>query len=164
MSKFKVGDTVVRIDCDNGRHAKVGQVATVVGLARSLVVVQYPGHRTCTNAEGFSYGGEVWLEAFVGPYVAPVAPKARKRTPRLLGKQQEVILQIFRDAPDSLSPSDVWTRTQWGGNRWPLTSIRRAITELTDTGRLVREATQKPGLYGKPEHLWRIATSTGAKA
>lgn len=82
----------------------------------------------------------------------------RNVTPPLRGSQQHAILAIFRSAPDSLTPSDVWTRTQWGGRRWPLTSIRARMTKLTDAGVLIREEKQKPGLFGKPEHLWRLAS------
>lgn len=83
--------------------------------------------------------------------------QTRHVQPQIVGNQRDAVLAIFKDAPDSLTPSDVWTRTQWGGRRWPLTSIRRAITELTDKGLLVRESGQKPGLFGKPESLWRHA-------
>ena len=44
------------------------------------------------------------------------------------------------------------------GRRWPLTSIRRAITNLTTDERLVRLDFQRTGIYGRPEHLWAVAT------
>jgi len=36
----------------------------------------------------------------------------------------------------------------------PLTSVRRAITSLTNRGDLVKLPTMIIGPYGKPEHLW----------
>ena len=36
----------------------------------------------------------------------------------------------------------------------PLTSVRRAMTSLTNRGDLVKLPTMITGPYGKPEHLW----------
>lgn len=72
-------------------------------------------------------------------------------------KQDDAVLAIFRNARGPLSPSDVWGQVQQAGKAWPLTSIRRAITNLTDDGALARLDLQKPGIYGKPEHLWSVA-------
>lgn len=38
----------------------------------------------------------------------------------------------------------------------PLTSTRRAITNLTNRGVLEKTAHQRPGPYGRPEHCWRL--------
>lgn len=47
---FKIGDTVVRINRDNGdKWAKVGQKATIIGITRwSYITVRYPG-RECED-------------------------------------------------------------------------------------------------------------------
>ena len=39
----------------------------------------------------------------------------------------------------------------------PLTSIRRAISDLTDQGKLEKTDVQAVGTYGKREHVWRLA-------
>ena len=39
----------------------------------------------------------------------------------------------------------------------PITSIRRALTNLTAAGILVKTDQQTPGVWGKPEHLWRLS-------
>ncbi len=39
----------------------------------------------------------------------------------------------------------------------PLTSIRRAITSLTNEGKLVKTDRKVRGPYGRPEHCWRLA-------
>ena len=39
----------------------------------------------------------------------------------------------------------------------PLTSIRRALTNLTNAGELVKTDKQMKGMYGRPEHQWRLA-------
>ena len=36
----------------------------------------------------------------------------------------------------------------------PLTSVRRAMTSLTNRGDLIKLPTMITGPYGKPEHLW----------
>lgn len=73
--------------------------------------------------------------------------------------QETAILTIYRSACRPMSPSDVLAICERAGRRWPLTSIRRAITGLTGEGLLERLDLQRAGLYGKPEHLWRLAVA-----
>ena len=40
---------------------------------------------------------------------------------------------------------------------WPITSIRRAITDLTNAGKLTKTDTMKLGRYGKHVHTWKLA-------
>ena len=39
----------------------------------------------------------------------------------------------------------------------PLTSVRRAVTNLTNRGDLVKTDKQVKGPYGRPEYQWRLA-------
>ena len=39
----------------------------------------------------------------------------------------------------------------------PLTSVRRALTNLTAAGVLVKTDKQRTGPYGRPEGVWRLA-------
>lgn len=75
---------------------------------------------------------------------------------RAAEKQDEAILTIYRNARGPLSPSDVWAQCERAGKSWPLTSVRRAITNLTAADALVRLDVQKAGIYGKAEHLWSV--------
>ena len=61
--KFKVGDRVRRIGCDNGsRGAKVGQIATVIGFhGESGIVVTYDGH--C--GDSMDKAGEAWFISYI---------------------------------------------------------------------------------------------------
>jgi hypothetical protein len=43
----------------------------------------------------------------------------------------------------------------------PITSTRRAITNLTDAGYLVKTDRMVEGDYGKMEHVWQIAPKPG---
>ena len=65
--------------------------------------------------------------------------------------QEHLILSHFKQVGKA-TPSDVWKVF----NAYPITSIRRAITNLTDTGKLSRTQEMKAGMYGKPEHYWTI--------
>jgi hypothetical protein len=40
------------------------------------------------------------------------------------------------------------------GLNWPLTSVRRAMTDLTSERQLLKTEQMKPGYFGKPEHIW----------
>ena len=67
--------------------------------------------------------------------------------------QEEKILLIFNKKKE-LTPSEVWEYLM----QYPLTSIRRAMTNLTDQGRLIKTSTQKIGYYGKPNYVWKLKT------
>lgn len=40
--------------------------------------------------------------------------------------------------------------------KWPITSIRRAITNLTNDGELVKHDRMRMGDYGKDNHTWSL--------
>ena len=42
-------------------------------------------------------------------------------------------------------------------NAVPITSVRRALTNLTDAGHLVKTDKQVEGPYGRPEFIWELA-------
>lgn len=67
-------------------------------------------------------------------------------------KQEDGIEKIYKGTRRLLSPSDV--RDLYPA-KIPITSIRRAITQLTKKGILVMTDATKKGEWGKPEHLWR---------
>ena len=69
-------------------------------------------------------------------------------------KGQEVaILALFVDAQRPLAPSELFHMLD---GRYPLTSIRRAVTNLTTSRDLVKTSKKSPGMYGRDEHLWRL--------
>lgn len=96
------------------------------------------------------------------PYYYDTTPMSRDeaiRSVRTARRQEEAVLAFFRAAPAGrFAPSQVMAACERQGKRWPLTSIRRAITNLTSAGALVHlHDMTRPGLYGKPETLWRLA-------
>lgn len=77
-------------------------------------------------------------------------------------EQEEAILAFFRATPGAWSPSQVWQRVsplmRDGVPLWPVTSVRRAITNLSDADRYpsppLRKTEQRvDGPFGRPEHL-----------
>lgn len=68
-------------------------------------------------------------------------------------KQVGVVLDLFKLVMVPMSPSQV---LQALPQQWPLTSIRRAMTDLAETGMLVKTKSMVTGIYGKPEHQWRL--------
>lgn len=68
--------------------------------------------------------------------------------------QQEVILDIFKENPGALfTPFDIKARVR---QNWPITSIRRAMTNMSDDGELVKTDIQKEGGYGKANYCWKL--------
>jgi Fe2+ or Zn2+ uptake regulation protein len=75
--------------------------------------------------------------------------------------QEAAVLDIFRRQPDTpLSPFQVWAEyTRDDHATTPLTSVRRAISDLTEQGHLIRTNDKRLGPYRRKEYLWRLATS-----
>jgi hypothetical protein len=75
---------------------------------------------------------------------------------RAAGQEEEITDWFCRQpAGARFTPSEVWRAFQ----RWPLTSVRRALTNLAhpDVRILVHhEADRRLGLYGKKESTWSL--------
>jgi Fe2+ or Zn2+ uptake regulation protein len=70
--------------------------------------------------------------------------------------QEDLILQVFQNNPDTLfTPFGLQGELEAMGKNYPITSIRRAITNLTKRGFLVKTIAKKPGIYGQLNFLWR---------
>ncbi len=67
--------------------------------------------------------------------------------------QDEAVLAFF-DRGGVWSPSQVWGYGNRCGRQWLLTSVRRAISNLTKSGKLVCTGRAIPGPYGRPENTW----------
>lgn len=66
--------------------------------------------------------------------------------------QETNILTIFRGRPGRpMTPFDVQDDL---GHEVPITSIRRAITDLTFRGLLRKTSTMRSGRFGKMNHCW----------
>jgi len=78
---------------------------------------------------------------------------ALKESKKKTRKQEDLIYSLFVKRNQPLSPSMVLSQS---GMNCPITSIRRAITDLTNSGRIVKTDRQVKGMYNKPEHLWEL--------
>lgn len=66
--------------------------------------------------------------------------------------QEAAILKFFRSRPGMyLTPEDASAALS---ARTPLTSVRRAISNLTEKGLLRKTTAMRRGKYGKPIHHW----------
>ena len=65
--------------------------------------------------------------------------------------QEQKIMKCFEQYDKPLSPSMVLSIS---GLNCPITSIRRAMTNLSDDGKLEKTKDFVMGSYGKKEHLW----------
>ena len=73
--------------------------------------------------------------------------------------QDEIILQYFIDnAEFNHSPSDVYYGLSFNIKGTPITSIRRAITNLTNSGNLTKTGMQTMGMHGRSENIWKLAS------
>lgn len=78
-----------------------------------------------------------------------------QRNERKAAKQDAAVLQLFRDGGRPLSPSEVWWRF---GREYemnvPITSVRRAMSNLSKRGLLYMSADRIKGPWGRMEHRW----------
>lgn len=73
--------------------------------------------------------------------------------------QSEKVLAYFKiHHTRSFTPFDVQTAFTKMGYNYPITSIRRAITDLTIQGSLIMHPKEhmKVGGFGKPNHTWQF--------
>ena len=69
--------------------------------------------------------------------------------------QDERILAFLKEDPTRpITPSAALNWIFKG--EVPITSVRRALTNLTDRGELVKTNVQVKGPYGRPEFVWRL--------
>lgn len=70
------------------------------------------------------------------------------------GRQEALILELFRTlAPKRLTPSEAARAFPM----WPLTSVRRAISNLAHRGALEHHAKdRRPGPFGAKESTWSL--------
>jgi len=76
--------------------------------------------------------------------------------------QDDLVLRYFkaRLAGIAFTPSQIHDRLIGFGQldkSTPLTSIRRAISNLTESGHLVKTTSKKPGPMGRNEYRWKLA-------
>lgn len=75
--------------------------------------------------------------------------------------QETRILSYFRRHWNVMrSPSQI--QSELGMLDVPITSIRRAMTNLTSDGLLEKTDHQVDGLYGRPEYCWQMAKGQGS--
>ena len=68
--------------------------------------------------------------------------------------QKDIIYRVFRSNPTlPLTPFEILSAT---GQNWPITSIRRAITDLTSEGLLEKTSIKRMGPYGKRTFCWKF--------
>lgn len=74
-------------------------------------------------------------------------------------KSQEGFIEwLFENVPAlEITPSQLLALF---GDNTPLTSIRRALTNLTNKNVLEKTGITTTGIYGKPEHIWKQAKKT----
>ena len=70
--------------------------------------------------------------------------------------QDDKVMEYFH-AHGKGTPSEVWI--YFRDSNVPITSIRRSITNLTNSNLLSKTNNKKEGVYGRPEYVWEIFKS-----
>lgn len=70
-------------------------------------------------------------------------------------KQTDLVLEFFKQRPhNDYTPAQVWEQEQF--KVYPLTSIRRAMSDLTKAGELVKTDNKRTGAYGEVNYTWKL--------
>ena len=79
---------------------------------------------------------------------------------KVAATQDEVVLTFFKNYPNhDFSPSklhEYLIKHSLIDNATPLTSIRRAFTNLTVAGKLVKTEQKVMSKYNRPEYIWKL--------
>jgi len=70
--------------------------------------------------------------------------------------QNTRVMELFRDesSDDGYSPSQVMHLALPNA---PITSVRRAISDLTEAGYLTKTQDKRYGIYGRLEYIWKLS-------
>ena len=71
--------------------------------------------------------------------------------------QEDEVLQLFKSFRE-LTPSQAWV--SFKHLNVPITSIRRAISNLQCDGYLIKTELKRIGEYGRPESIYRLLTTS----
>lgn len=77
---------------------------------------------------------------------------ANKRATR----QEDIVFQVFVEGGKEMTPFEVEEVLTRKGYSYPITSIRRSITNLTKQGRLRKTNIKRVGLYGQVNYTWEV--------
>ena len=69
--------------------------------------------------------------------------------------QDEIITKYFEEY-DKATPSEVWTYMIRRNSKVPITSVRRSITNLTESNVLLKTQEKRKGVYGRNEYVWSL--------
>lgn len=79
-----------------------------------------------------------------------------------MNTQEKAIINLYERYPDRyFTPAEVHNRTMPTA---PITSCRRAMTNLTTQGVLMKMKVKAPGDYGRPTHTWGYVGPLFARA
>lgn len=75
-------------------------------------------------------------------------------------RQEKKVLEFFQSnqSEERFSPEDILEKVDFG-KPVPITSVRRAMTNLTKAGHLKKTAYMKVGNFGKRVHTWQVNDS-----
>ena len=83
----------------------------------------------------------------------PETAEERREHRTAAAAQELQVLAVFQATNQPLAPHEVWERLN---TMAPITSIRRAMTNLTKRGELQKTDSYTRGPDGRRVHLWRL--------
>ena len=79
-------------------------------------------------------------------------------------RQEDKLLEVFRAYPGNNFTACELQQAGILSESTPLTSYRRALTNLKDDGLIIKTDTRRPGVYGKPTYAWQFTPTARTQA
>lgn len=85
----------------------------------------------------------------------PISGPELKEANENASNQEYEVLELFKRLKTA-TPWQIEARLNAGGKKWPITSVRRSITNLTGQSKLRKTGQKKVGPFGHIENVWEI--------
>ena len=71
---------------------------------------------------------------------------------KAMHQDQEVLDFLTANHTEDFTPAEIWMHFNM---KWPITSVRRAVSNLTKEGWLIITGNTRMGLYGTTNNTWK---------
>lgn len=78
-----------------------------------------------------------------------------KREEKAKGQDKQILEFFESHKHESFTPAQIHLLF---AQKWPLTSVRRSLTNLSKAGKLLVTGEKRPGYFGEPNNCWRLKT------
>ena len=87
-----------------------------------------------------------------------IKEKDKESLDKMTRTQEEWVYWIFKEFRGRYTPFEIQEILYKFGKTYPITSVRRSLTDLTSKGKLIKTDTMKRGKYNMKNYTWKLNT------